>query len=256
MRIQKKQQLRQLRQWRIRKKVKGTAERPRMAVRFSNENIYVQFIDDTKGVTLASACTTSKAINGEKVSGLSYKEYMRQNIFEPLGMTSTYAFDITDAAPKCNSTSCYLNKWSEWNLNFSDGVLGDKGIYSSVEDMLKWDIALKEGKIVSYDMQQLAYTPQSLDRYSFRDRSRNYGYGWRLMMQPDRSYVVYHNGNWHGCNNVFTRDLTNGYTIIVLSNKANERNYQTGAIWDMIGQMKNAQNVAGIDQPSQPQQQP
>jgi large subunit ribosomal protein L18 len=67
MRIQKKQQLRQLRQWRIRKKVKGTAERPRMAVRFSNENIYVQFIDDTKGVTLASACTTSKAINGETV---------------------------------------------------------------------------------------------------------------------------------------------------------------------------------------------
>lgn len=204
-------------------------------------------------------CNTNFALLGsiiEKVSGLSYKEYMRQNIFEPLGMTSTYAFDMADAAPKCNSTSCYLNKWSEWNLNFSDGVLGDKGIYSSVEDMLKWDVALKEGKIVSYDMQQLAYTPHSLDRYSFRDRSRNYGYGWRLMMQPDRSYVVYHNGNWHGCNNVFTRDLTNGYTIIVLSNKANERNYQTGAIWDMIGQMKNAQNVAGIDQPNQQQQQP
>src|SRR6185436_18873928 len=64
MRIEKKQRLRQLRQWRIRKKVVGTPERPRMAVRFSNQNIYVQFIDDTKGVTLASACTTSKAING------------------------------------------------------------------------------------------------------------------------------------------------------------------------------------------------
>ena len=67
MRIETNQKLRQLRRWRIRKKVQGTPERPRMAVRFSNENIYVQFIDDTKGVTIAAACTTSKAINGETV---------------------------------------------------------------------------------------------------------------------------------------------------------------------------------------------
>jgi len=65
MRIETKQKLRQLRRWRIRKKVVGTTERPRMAVRFSNENIYVQIIDDSKGVTVASACTTSKALNGE-----------------------------------------------------------------------------------------------------------------------------------------------------------------------------------------------
>src|SRR4051812_41066707 len=64
MRIETKQKLRQLRQWRIRKKVQGTKERPRMAVRFSNANIYVQFIDDIKGVTLASTCSTSKALNG------------------------------------------------------------------------------------------------------------------------------------------------------------------------------------------------
>ena len=65
MRIETKQKLRQLRRWRIRKKVRGTPERPRMAVRFSNQNIYVQFIDDTKGLTLASANTTSKAVDGE-----------------------------------------------------------------------------------------------------------------------------------------------------------------------------------------------
>ena len=53
--------LEQLRRWRIRKKVTGTQQRPRMSVRFTNEHIYVQFIDDTAGVTLASACTTSKS---------------------------------------------------------------------------------------------------------------------------------------------------------------------------------------------------
>jgi large subunit ribosomal protein L18 len=68
MRIEKKQRLRQLRQWRIRKKVQGTTERPRMTVRFSNENIYVQFIDDTKGVTMASTNSTSKSIDGVKAN--------------------------------------------------------------------------------------------------------------------------------------------------------------------------------------------
>jgi len=45
--------------------VQGTPERPRMAVRFSNQNIFVQFIDDLKGVTLASTNTTSKALSGD-----------------------------------------------------------------------------------------------------------------------------------------------------------------------------------------------
>jgi large subunit ribosomal protein L18 len=60
MRTEKKQKLKQLRRWRIRKKITGTKDRPRMAVCFSNENIHVQFIDDTVGTTLAHASTVSK----------------------------------------------------------------------------------------------------------------------------------------------------------------------------------------------------
>ncbi|HWC60678.1 MAG TPA: 50S ribosomal protein L18 [Verrucomicrobiae bacterium] len=59
--MKSKRQLAQLRHWRVRKKVSGTKERPRMAVFFSNENIHVQFIDDTAGKTLAAASTLSKA---------------------------------------------------------------------------------------------------------------------------------------------------------------------------------------------------
>jgi len=60
--MQKKQKLEKLRRWRIRKKVQGTRERPRMSVRFTNAHIYVQFIDDAQGVTLASTSTRAKAI--------------------------------------------------------------------------------------------------------------------------------------------------------------------------------------------------
>jgi large subunit ribosomal protein L18 len=62
MRTETKQRLSKLRHWRIRKKIVGTKERPRMSVRFTNQNICVQFVDDSAGVTLASASTVSKAL--------------------------------------------------------------------------------------------------------------------------------------------------------------------------------------------------
>ena len=60
MRTEKKLKLKQLRHWRIRKRVSGTGERPRMSVRFTNVNIHVQFIDDVAGKTLAAVSTVSK----------------------------------------------------------------------------------------------------------------------------------------------------------------------------------------------------
>src|ERR1044071_8610546 len=69
MRTQQKQKLAQLRHWRVRKKVSGTKERPRMSVCFTNENIHVQFIDDIAGVTLAATSTLAKATpNREKLA--------------------------------------------------------------------------------------------------------------------------------------------------------------------------------------------
>lgn len=62
MRSDRKARLKQLRHWRIRKKVVGSHDRPRMSVCFTNKNIHVQFIDDGSGVTLASASTMQKSI--------------------------------------------------------------------------------------------------------------------------------------------------------------------------------------------------
>lgn len=65
MRREKKIHLLQVRRWRTRKKIVGTAERPRMSVRFTNRNIHVQFIDDTTGHTLGAATTLSKSLAGQ-----------------------------------------------------------------------------------------------------------------------------------------------------------------------------------------------
>ncbi|MDR1129737.1 MAG: 50S ribosomal protein L18 [Prevotellaceae bacterium] len=62
--------------YRIRKIVNGTSERPRMSVFRSNKQIYVQFIDDTKGVTLASASSRDKSLT-EQLAGKSGMEVAR-----------------------------------------------------------------------------------------------------------------------------------------------------------------------------------
>src|SRR2546430_6453328 len=62
MRTEQKHNLSQRRRWRVRKKISGTKERPRMSVCFSNKNIHVQFIDDAARITLAAASTTSKTM--------------------------------------------------------------------------------------------------------------------------------------------------------------------------------------------------
>src|SRR4029077_13792212 len=66
MRTELKNHLAQRRRWRICKKISGTKDRPRMSVCFTNQNIHVQFVDDTTGVTLASSSTTCKATPNRK----------------------------------------------------------------------------------------------------------------------------------------------------------------------------------------------
>ena len=64
MKLQKKKQLLQKRRWRIRKKVSGDSNRPRLAVRFSQKHIHAQCIDDLAGHTLAYLSTVAKDAKG------------------------------------------------------------------------------------------------------------------------------------------------------------------------------------------------
>lgn len=191
-------------------------------------------------------CNTNYAILAsivEKVTGVTFHQFMHDAVFAPLGMANSYVFEPKDGGTCC--TISYDSKGRVWRDCPADGVVGDKGIYSSVEDMLKWDNALRTGLLLKDETLQEAYKPRSLDRYSFaKDRTRNYGYGWRMTKQPDKSYLIYHNGFWHGSNNVFARDLKDGFTIIVLGNKSNNANYWTQPIWNALGQMRNMESVA------------
>lgn len=67
MKLEKKKMLAQKRRFRVRNRVSGTAERPRLVVRFSNKHVSAQCVDDTVGKTLVSLSSMSKELQGEKV---------------------------------------------------------------------------------------------------------------------------------------------------------------------------------------------
>ncbi|HWV68633.1 serine hydrolase domain-containing protein [Chitinophaga sp.] len=168
----------------------------------------------------------------EKVSGQKYADFMQQTIFEPLRMTSTFVFDPSSAARAHQTQSHKYNGQFEPDTYF-DGVMGDKGIYSSAEDMLKWDQALYSGQLLNDATLKAAYTPYSNEKPGVR----NYGLGWRLMVYPDSTKnIIYHNGWWHGNNTVFYRFIQDSTTLIILGNKYNRGIYQAvKPVRDIIG---------------------
>lgn len=77
--------------YRIRKKVNGTAERPRMSVFRSNKQIYVQVIDDLRGTTLASASSLGMEAMPKKEQAAKVGELIAQKA-QAAGIT-TVVFD-------------------------------------------------------------------------------------------------------------------------------------------------------------------
>jgi CubicO group peptidase (beta-lactamase class C family) len=170
-------------------------------------------------------CNTNYMLLGaiiEKVSGQKYADFMQQTFFGPLGMTNTFVYAPATAVRPHQTASHKYNGQLEPDTYF-DGVIGDKGIYSTARDMLKWDQALYSGQLFSQETIQAAYTPYSHEKPGVR----NYGLGWRLMVYPDSSEIVYHNGWWHGNNTVFNRIIKDTSTIIILGNKYNRNIYRS-----------------------------
>ncbi len=177
-------------------------------------------------------CNTNYALLGlliEKVSGQPYNVFMKKELFEPLGMRNTATICDIDLDDK-NITRPYDNRWRPVAFDASDYVLGDKSIYSTPYDLFLFSEALYQNKIISPEMQQLAYTAFSKER-----RINNYGYGWRMknFTDPDKK-EVYHNGWWHGYRSSFHRRLKDTLTVVILSNKLNSRTYQSHKVFQIL----------------------
>ena len=165
----------------------------------------------------------------EKITGKPYPEYMQQKFFVPLQMKNTYVFTLKDtltATPSFNYNGNY------WNFDFLDGTYGDKNIYSTPQDLLKWDQALYTDQVLSKPLLDSAFAPYSFEKPSIH----NYGLGWRLQLLPNGKKVVYHFGKWHGFNAAFARLTDEKATIIILGNRFTRSIYGTAHLcYDIFG---------------------
>jgi len=154
----------------------------------------------------------------EKVSGLSYADFMKQNVFAPASMVHTHVYSkaVYDKIP----VDVVGHDRGQWRYsvaqNFLDGPVGDKGIYSTVGDLFLFDRALRAGRLLKQATLDSAYVP----RNPMVHGHFSYGYGWRTFTAPGQE-VIYHTGWWHGFRHIYLRDMKNDITIVLLTNLAN-----------------------------------
>ena len=150
----------------------------------------------------------------EIVSGQSYFDYVRENIYKPAGMTNTDAYELDKV--NTNLAVGYDKRFTdsgvEWGNNIFAHVMRggpQGGGYSTVEDLLKFDQALRSGKLVSPATFKLISTPKP------ELNSPQYGYGFGYDAQRN---VTGHSGGFPGISSNLDMYLGNGWTAIVMSN--------------------------------------
>lgn len=176
-------------------------------------------------------CNTNYALLAliiEKVAGVTYNDFLQQTFFTPLQMHDTYVFSLKD--PNRAMRSFEFNN-REFKVDFLDGVYGDKNVYSTVRDMLKWDQALYAGVLFKQSTLDSAFAGYSFEK----EGKRNYGLGWRMTFIGNGKKLLYHNGWWHGNNAAFIRLVDEKATIIVLGNRFNRAIYSSKYLSDLFG---------------------
>jgi len=154
----------------------------------------------------------------EKASGDDFATYLQENIFEPLGMDHTFTYSTSVATVTGKIADGHNGGRRKRTPDYLDTVLGDKGIYSTVEDLYKWDQALYSEQLVSQETLKKAFTGSRTDK---RAKDEDYGFGWRIKQVDNGDTVVFHGGLWHGYSTYLLRNPKDHSALIVLSNVPN-----------------------------------
>lgn len=182
-------------------------------------------------------CNTNYAILAsivEKVSGQNFEDFVEQRIFKPLGMDDSFVYNMRGDTIVTlyveEGVPGYYRKgwrWREMTDDYLNAVMGDKNIYTSVEDLYKYDRALDNFTILPKEIIEESFKPGSPKYWKRKD---NYGYGWRIKGNMDST--VYHFGWWKGFRTFYIRDMKHQKTLIVLTNKDKGTGSQN--FWNII----------------------
>ena len=167
-----------------------------------------------------------------KVSGQSFGDFLEKRIFAPLKMNQTLAFEKgkNQITKRAYGHSSINSEWTETDQSSTSATLGDGGIYSSVEDLAKWDAALTRHALLSEAEMQPALTavniagasqivlPDDATDAMKRNSTVSYGFGWFL--DPYQGHRrMWHYGDTVGFHSYVVRFPDDDVTIIVLCNR-------------------------------------
>jgi len=170
-----------------------------------------------------SYCNTGYALLAliiEKVSGLPYPTYMKTTIFVPAKMEHTFVYQKS------------MDSIETIREDYREAIMGAKGIYSTVDDMLRLDQALYANKLLKKSTLDSAYQQGQTKTFEKFD----YGYGWRMRSTDSGERIIYHRGFWEDANPMFIRFVDCNRTIISLHHPTNADN------WDFIDRIEQILN--------------
>lgn len=155
----------------------------------------------------------------ERASGRTFATFLRERIFQPLGMNNTVAYEdgISTVSTRAFGYTEEQGRWNRTDQSQTSAVLGDGGIYSSIDDLAKWDAALYDGRLLRPSSLQAAFTPAT----HTDDSEVEYGFGWRITGE-----TLWHSGETVGFRNVIVRYPKRHMTVIVLTNRNDPEPYK------------------------------
>ena len=155
-----------------------------------------------------------------RASGENFASFLRNRIFRPLGMRTTVAFEegISIVAHRAFGYSATPQPWVRTDQSLTSATLGDGGIYSSIDDLAKWDAALGDDRLLRPASLRLAFQPAT----PTDDPAVAYGFGWRVTGE-----TRWHSGESVGFRTVIVRNLARRSSVIVLTNRDEPQPYRT-----------------------------
>ncbi|MEL6251066.1 MAG: serine hydrolase [Bacteroidota bacterium] len=173
------------------------------------------------------------AIVTERVSGIPFADFAKQRIFDPLEMSNTSFYNFVPGPdPNMPLRAFGFTKGLGGKLRYNDShylnpVKGDGGVFSTVEDLFKWDRALYTEKLVKKESLEEAFTPGKLANGEAHD----YGFGWSIGESLSGKKTVSHGGGWVGFRTFIHREIEEDHTIIFLSNHSS--NYMEAILYQL-----------------------
>jgi len=194
----------------------------------AQKNIQLEFPTDRH----FAYCNTNYAILAliiEKITGLKYPEAMKQMVFKPLGMDHTYVFEFE--RDKDTATPSYKPSGMRLAWDYLDAVYGDKNIYSTPRDLLKFDMARKAPTFLKPKLRNQIYKGYSNEHKG----TKNYGLGMRMIEWETGQKFYFHNGWWHGNTSSYISLVNENVTIIAISNKFSKNVYAVRKLAPVFG---------------------